>query len=134
MATQVTLEDPTKARAYFEEKMAFTTGPVELERMMKSNAVTVVDVRAAEDFAEGHIPGAVNLPRSVISLRQRRSSLLARAILLWNWTVDGVGGRTTLSPSKRKGLVRLQVLNHLNIFGLVSFDPHPLSAYTAVRN
>ena len=43
--------------------MAFTTGPVELERMMKEGTVNVVDVRAAEDFANGHIPGAVNLPK-----------------------------------------------------------------------
>ena len=50
MATQVTIEDPTKARAYFEAKMAFTTGPVELERMMKSNAVTVVDVRGLNNL------------------------------------------------------------------------------------
>ena len=60
MATQVTINDPAKAKAYFEAKMAFTTGPVELERMMKNNEVNVVDVRAAEDYAEGHIPGAVN--------------------------------------------------------------------------
>jgi rhodanese-related sulfurtransferase len=60
MATQVTINDPVKA--YFEAKMAFTTGPVELERMMKNNEVNVVDVRAAEDYAEGHIPGAINLP------------------------------------------------------------------------
>ena len=43
--------------------MAFTTGPVELERMMKNKEVNVVDVRAAEDYAEGHIPGAVSLPK-----------------------------------------------------------------------
>jgi rhodanese-related sulfurtransferase len=36
---------------------------VELERMMKNNEVNVVDVRAAEDYQEGHIPGAVNLPK-----------------------------------------------------------------------
>ena len=80
MATQVTIEDPTKARAYFEAKMAFTTGPVELERMMKSNAVTVVDVRAAEDFAEGHIPGAVNLPKdqwqTLKGLRKDKTNVL----------------------------------------------------------
>ena len=35
MATQVMINDPAKAKAYFEAKMAFTTGPVELERMMK---------------------------------------------------------------------------------------------------
>lgn len=46
MTTQVTINDPAKAK-YFEAKMAFTTGPVELERMMKNNEVDVVDVRAA---------------------------------------------------------------------------------------
>jgi rhodanese-related sulfurtransferase len=64
MATQVNISDPAKAREYFEAKMAFTTGPVELERMMKNKEVNVVDVRAAEDYAEGHIPGAVNLPKN----------------------------------------------------------------------
>ena len=63
MATQATVRDPAKAKEYFESKMAFTTGPVELERMMKSKEVHVVDVRATEDFAEGHIPSAVNLPK-----------------------------------------------------------------------
>ena len=33
MATQVTIESPAKAKTYFEAKMAFTTGPVELERI-----------------------------------------------------------------------------------------------------
>ena len=63
MATHTTISDPAKAKEFFEDKMAFTTGPVELERMMKNNEVNVVDVRAAEDYAEGHIPGAVNLPK-----------------------------------------------------------------------
>ncbi|MBX3300629.1 MAG: hypothetical protein KF693_00280 [Nitrospira sp.] len=63
MTTHTIVQDPAKARAYFEAKMAFTTGPVELEHMMKSGEVNVVDVRAADDFAAGHIPGAINLPR-----------------------------------------------------------------------
>ncbi|SPE52479.1 Sulfurtransferase [Verrucomicrobia bacterium] len=58
------ISSPAKAKAYFEDKLAFTTGPVELDHMIKSgnHDVIVVDVRAAEDFAKGHIPGAVNLP------------------------------------------------------------------------
>lgn len=36
-----------------------TRGPVELERMMTKNKVNVVDVRAADDYAEGYIPSAV---------------------------------------------------------------------------
>jgi len=59
------VHDPARARAYFENKLAFTTGPVELDRWIKSgeNNLIVVDVRAAEDFAKGHIPGAINIPR-----------------------------------------------------------------------
>ena len=34
MATAVTVTDPAKAKQYFEAKMAFTTGPVELERVV----------------------------------------------------------------------------------------------------
>ena len=66
MQTTLTrIHEPAKAKAYFENKLAFTTGPVELERMIKSgeNNINVVDVRAAEDYAKGHIPGAINLPK-----------------------------------------------------------------------
>jgi len=55
--------DPGRARAWFEDKLAFTTGPVELDRILKSNEnIVVVDVRDPEDFAKGHVPGALNLP------------------------------------------------------------------------
>lgn len=64
MNATLTLPDPAKAREYFEDKMAFTTGPVELDRAMKSGEddLVVVDVRRPEDFRRGHIPGAINLP------------------------------------------------------------------------
>ena len=63
--TTTRIHDPAKARAYFEEKLAFTTGPVELDRWIKTGQdnLVIVDVRAAEDFAKGHIPGAINLPK-----------------------------------------------------------------------
>jgi rhodanese-related sulfurtransferase len=59
------IHPPAAARRYFEDKLAFTTGPVELERWIKTGEdnLVVVDVRAAEDFAKGHIPGAINLPK-----------------------------------------------------------------------
>jgi rhodanese-related sulfurtransferase len=63
MSSKIETPDPSKARDYFAAKMAFTTGPVELERALKEPNINVVDVRAAEDFAEGHIPGSVNLPQ-----------------------------------------------------------------------
>jgi len=56
-----TVSDPQKARAYFENKVAFTTGPVELSHIL--GTVNVVDVREAEDYEKGHVPGAINLPK-----------------------------------------------------------------------
>jgi rhodanese-related sulfurtransferase len=43
--------------------MTFTTGPVELNRMLKDKNINVVDVRASDDFAKGPVLGAVNLPK-----------------------------------------------------------------------
>jgi rhodanese-related sulfurtransferase len=59
------IHDPERARSYFEAKLAFTTGPVELDKWIKSGEenLVVVDVRQVEDFSKGHIPGAVNIPK-----------------------------------------------------------------------
>jgi rhodanese-related sulfurtransferase len=62
MAAELKKNDPDKARQYFANKMAFTTGPIELDRNRNQPDIAIIDVRAAEDYAEGHIPGAVNLP------------------------------------------------------------------------
>ncbi|HWA85133.1 MAG TPA: rhodanese-like domain-containing protein [Opitutus sp.] len=55
--------NPAKARAYFQDKIDFTTGPIELERELGSDEINIVDVRAAEDYEKGHIPGAKSLPK-----------------------------------------------------------------------
>ena len=33
-----------------------------LDRIDRRDAVTVIDVRTAKEFADGHVPGAVNIP------------------------------------------------------------------------
>jgi rhodanese-related sulfurtransferase len=80
MATKMKIGDPAKAKEYFENKMSFTTGPVETERMIKQGDVNVVDVRAAEDYAEGHLPGAVSLPKdkwnTLEGLRKDKTNIL----------------------------------------------------------
>ena len=64
MKTELKIPDPVRAKEYFEDKLSYTTGPVELDRLIKENGSTivVVDVREAEDFAKGHIPSSINLP------------------------------------------------------------------------
>lgn len=59
--------DSSRAADYFADKMAFTTGSHELELLVNSRAnrdrYQVVDVRYPSDFAAGHVPGAINLPK-----------------------------------------------------------------------
>lgn len=53
-----------KAAKYFGAKMNFTTGPAELDEMIKRGEdINIVDVRHTEDYEKGHIPGAINLSK-----------------------------------------------------------------------
>ncbi len=71
MKTTMKIPDPAKAKDFFENKISFTTGPVELERRLKAHDdINVIDVREEEDYQKGHIPGAINLPRARWSTRE----------------------------------------------------------------
>ncbi len=60
----MTLVSTKRALEFFEAKMEFTTGPVELKGMMERDEnINIIDVRLPEDYAKGHIPGAINLPK-----------------------------------------------------------------------
>src|ERR1044072_6728986 len=64
MPTELKKNDPAKAREYFADKMAFTTGPVELAWNLKHGPDRViVDVRATKDYQKGHVPDAISLPQ-----------------------------------------------------------------------
>jgi rhodanese-related sulfurtransferase len=57
-------QDTHQARDYFAQKLAFVTGPFELDGQIKRREpITIVDVRLPSDYKAGHIPGAVNLPQ-----------------------------------------------------------------------
>lgn len=50
------------AVAYFEHKLAFEIGPVELKMgIEKGEKYQILDLRTAELFAKGHIPGSHNV-------------------------------------------------------------------------
>jgi rhodanese-related sulfurtransferase len=57
--------DLQKAREYFQNKLSFTTGVHELEIILQQNKedFAVIDVRYPADYAQGHVPGALNLPK-----------------------------------------------------------------------
>jgi rhodanese-related sulfurtransferase len=64
MDMKIQINQPQEAKKYFENKLAFTVGPMEVDYARKegSSSFNIFDVRAAEDYEEGHIPGAIHLP------------------------------------------------------------------------
>jgi rhodanese-related sulfurtransferase len=61
---QKEIQDTNKAAKFFEDELNFKTNShgVKMAVEGKVKNVTIVDVRAAKDFAKGHIPGAINVP------------------------------------------------------------------------
>jgi len=62
------LENITKqtqrAKEFFENRVAFTVGPVELKEILEKNrnSIELIDVRSKEHFDKGHIPSAISIP------------------------------------------------------------------------
>ena len=61
--------DTDKAEDFFTQMMAFTLGPVELKEMLSNGHVKVLDVRDHADYTQGHIPGAISIPRNCMEER-----------------------------------------------------------------
>lgn len=58
------VQDSKEAVKFFESKLDLETNPYGVNAVIQGKAknFTIVDVRSAKDFAEGHIPGAINIP------------------------------------------------------------------------
>lgn len=53
-----------KAKEFFLEKLSFEMSPKELEENIRNNIeeINIVDVRAYDDYIDGHIPFAIHVP------------------------------------------------------------------------
>ena len=58
------LQNSQQAVDFFTHELEFKTNPHGVKAVVdgKIKNVTIVDLRTANDFAKGHIPGAVNVP------------------------------------------------------------------------
>lgn len=56
--------DTEAATDFFAKKLAYTLGPVELQHMLAEKKVKLIDVRAKEDYDEGHIQDALSIPKA----------------------------------------------------------------------
>jgi rhodanese-related sulfurtransferase len=56
--------------------------PDELQRALESGEdVLVIDVREPHEFAQGHLPGAVNVPRGMLELKADAAPSVADPVL-----------------------------------------------------
>ena len=61
----MSLIDKNRAVSYFRSKMEFSLGPAELDHLIRDHAdVTIMDVRAEDDYRKGHLPRAINVPKN----------------------------------------------------------------------
>ena len=58
------LQDTDKAVQYFTDRLNFETNTFGVQNIVdgKVSNRTIIDVRSAKAYAEGHIPGAINIP------------------------------------------------------------------------
>ncbi|HEY9775555.1 MAG TPA: rhodanese-like domain-containing protein [Planktothrix sp.] len=62
MAVDTLSKQAAEAVKFFEAKLAFEIGPVELQYALKANEpLQILDLRTPELFAKGHVPGAINV-------------------------------------------------------------------------
>jgi rhodanese-related sulfurtransferase len=56
--------DPADAEQHFRKKLLYETDPsdVKLDLQRGQQSFILVDARSTDDFAEAHIPGAINIP------------------------------------------------------------------------
>lgn len=62
---KLSLNIAAKAKDYFTSKEQYVVGPKELYLAIQAQPefINIVDVRQMQDYAKGHLPGAINLPR-----------------------------------------------------------------------
>lgn len=65
-----------RAKEFFENKIAFTVGPVELKDMIakESDSITVIDVRSRDYYEKGHIPSALSIPKADLEMHLNKLS------------------------------------------------------------
>jgi rhodanese-related sulfurtransferase len=79
--------DPADAEQHFRKKLSYETDPsdVKLDLQRGQESFILVDARSAEDYAEAHIPGAINIPHRSIHPETVSSLSKNKVIITYCW-------------------------------------------------
>ncbi|WP_027366402.1 rhodanese-like domain-containing protein [Desulfocurvibacter africanus] len=87
LVTQYPAADPTDAARHFLARLSVETDPSDVHHDLQQGVETfvVVDVRAPEAFAKGHVPGAVSLPHRTISSETTARLPQDKLLVVYAW-------------------------------------------------
>ena len=79
---------PAQLAKYFEAKLSAELGPHNVKRLLDENPnqVVVLDVRSRQGYAEGHLPGAMNIPFEDLPTRIKELPK-SKEIITYCWDV-----------------------------------------------
>lgn len=81
--------------------------PLQLDVMLREGAAVVVDVREPDEFASGHIPGAINKPLSHFQ-PSRLPAMAGKTVVL-----NCLGGKRSAMALEKCGVAQAAVDTHL---------------------
>lgn len=94
-----------RVRSFEEGELGF----YEFKNKIKQGAI-LLDVRSKQEFAEGHIQGAINIPEHEIDkIVEKKIPNKKQLILIY--CQSGVRSRSAYVKMKRKGYLRIYNLN-----------------------
>ena len=76
----------------------------EFERLLADRRIAVVDVRTREEYAAGHIPGAVSIPVDELDIRVQELRALGRPIVAYCSCLEEEASLTAVATLNRLGI------------------------------
>ena len=100
----------TKELVAAAEKYAPQITPAQAKTEMDSGSVIILDVREPKEFKQGHLPGAINIPRGVLEYKVDKKIPDRNAKII---TYCKVGGRGALAAQT------LKILGYKNLENII---------------
>jgi rhodanese-related sulfurtransferase len=133
--------DTQHAIAWFEARLAFQTDVSDVQAALASGdpGFTLVDTRDLAAWRQGHIPGAVHLPRAMIPVRGDRLLDRARPVVTYCWGPGCDGATKAALELARRGYPVKEMIGGIEYWiregfavetadGLVTRPADPLTA------
>ncbi|MDQ7904851.1 rhodanese-like domain-containing protein [Phytohabitans sp. ZYX-F-186] len=130
-----------QAIAWFEARLAFQTDVADVRAALAGGdpGFTLVDTRDLAAWRQGHIPGAVHLPRAMIPVRGDRLLDRARPVVTYCWGPGCDGATKAALELARRGYAVREMIGGIEYWvregfavetadGLVTRPVDPLTA------